>query len=640
MPESRSFSRLCTHADRFWVVATVVFAVCAAAMAQKEMPISEVQGTGNVSPVEGQRVRVTGVVTARISTGFFVQTPDDKKDADLNTSEGIFVFTGGRTEPPAEATAGSLVTVTGDVREFRRESDTLSLTTTELSYRSARDTLEVKSTGAELPRPVLLTPADFKANTIDELEKYEGMRVTVGEMLVVGPTGGRDDAKTGHYRSDGAFFGVLKALPRPFRELGLDIREFASSPDKDKLRRDVPKLPVYDDNPEIVRIDTDEQLPEAAPLDVPASTTLKNLVGVMHYAFGRYTLLTDPDNKPTASGGIKVAPLPIPTETQFVVAGMNIENFFDDIDDTGIKEDISTPEAFQRRLKKISLAIRELMNTPEVIGTVEIENLGALKRLAEKINADAVTAGKPDPKYEAFLTDGNDGRGIDNGFLVKTSRVKVVEVKQFGKDDTYRNPVTKEDAFLNDRPPLMLRASINDPKTGAPFAFTAVINHLKSYSGFNDRNQMENVRRKKHLQSEFLANWVNARQKADPSERIVLLGDFNAYQFSDGVLDMIGTIAGKPSSKDEVMMSSPDLVEKDLTDLVNVIGAAQKYSFVFDGSAQALDHMLVTENMKGLVKAFGYVRVNADYPEAYRNDAARPERFSDHDPAVAYFSLQ
>jgi uncharacterized protein len=166
-----------------------------------------------------------------------------------------------------------------------------------------------------------------------------------------------------------------------------------------------------------------------------------------------------------------------------------------------------------------------------------------------------------------------------------------------------------------------------------------VINHLKSYSGFNDPKQMENVRLKKRLQSEFLANWVNARQKADPGERIVLMGDFNSYQFSDGVLDMIGTITGKPAAKDAVMMSSPDLVQKDLIDLVDVIANGQRYSFVFDGSAQALDHMLVTENMRGLVKAFGFARVNADFPDAYRNDAARPERFSDHDPAVAYFSL-
>ena len=622
------------------LVAVLIVAFASAANAQKDLPIAQVQGTANVSPVEGQRVRVTGIVTARTKTGFFVQSPDDQKDADLSTSEGVFVFTGNRTEPPADAATGNLVAVSGDVQEFRRDNDTLSLTITELSFRSGRDTLEVKSKANELPRPVILTPADFKPNTIDELEKYEGMRVAVDEMLVVGPTGGREDNRTGLFNSDGTFFGVLKVLPRPFREPGIDVREILASPDKEKLKRELPKLPVYDNNPEIIRVDTGEQTPLAAPLDVPSTAVLKNLTGVLHYASGRYTLLTDPNNNPTTGGGIKAAPLPVAPDSQFVVAGMNIENFFDDVDDPGIKEDISTPEAFQRRLKKISFAVRELMNAPDVIGTVEIENINALKRLAEKINADAVAAGKPDPKYEAFLFEGNDGRGIDNGFLVKTSRVKIVEVKQFGKDEKYKHPVTKEEVFLNDRPPVMLRAAIAGRNANEPsFAFTAVINHLKSYSGFNDPKQMENVRLKKRLQSEFLANWVNARQKADPGERIVLMGDFNSYQFSDGVLDMIGTITGKPAAKDAVMMSSPDLVQKDLIDLVDVIANGQRYSFVFDGSAQALDHMLVTENMRGLVKAFGFARVNADFPDAYRNDAARPERFSDHDPAVAYFSL-
>jgi hypothetical protein len=32
-----------------------------------------------------------------------------------------------------------------------------------------------------------------------------------------------------------------------------------------------------------------------------------------------------------------------------------------------------------------------------------------------------------------------------------------------------------------------------------------------------------------------------------------------------------------------------------------------------------------------------YARVNADFPEIYRGDETRPERLSDHDPAVAYF---
>jgi len=108
----------------------------------------------------------------------------------------------------------------------------------------------------------------------------------------------------------------------------------------------------------------------------------------------------------------------------------------------------------------------------------------------------------------------------------------------------------------------MLRASFNDPKTGQPFEFTVVANHLKSFLGYDDPKQQDNVRMKKRLQAEFLAKFVQERQKANPAEKIILVGDFNAYQFNDGIVDQIGTIKGKPASKDEVMNPSDDLIRR------------------------------------------------------------------------------
>ena len=185
----------------------------------------------------------------------------------------------------------------------------------------------------------------------------------------------------------------------------------------------------------------------------------------------------------------------------------------------------------------------------------------------------------------------------------------------------------------------MLRASIDDTKSGKPFEFTLVVNHLKSFLGYSDPKQMANVRLKKRLQGEFLARFVQERLKADPNERIALLGDFNAFQFNDGVMDVIGTIKGKTAAKEEVLMASDDLLNPDLTDLVDVINAKEKYSYSFDGNAQAIDHILVSPAFVTNLKGFGYLRVNADYPEILRNNDTRPERYSDHDPAIALFSL-
>ncbi len=608
------------------------------ASAQKEYSIAQIQGDKNISPVDGQNVRASGIVTARTRSGFFIQTPDDRIDGDPNTSDGIFVFT--KTEPPVEATVGNLVTVTGTVEEFRLRNDASALTLTEITMQKDRDMIAVISKNSPLPKAPALSLNDFKPNAIDQLERYEGMRVFISELTVIAPTDGRVDGRNGSSVSNGTFFGVLKGIAKPFREPGLEIFDyvFLSEKDKEALRKNFPKLPLFDANPERLRIESSAQL-GASPLDVSAYSEIKNIAGVLHYTSRAYTLFVDVNSKPAVSNSVKPTPLAAPNAQQFSVVGMNLENFFDDVDDPAIREDIVTAEAFARRLGKISAGVRSFMHMPDVIGIIEAENLPALKRLADKINADAVAAGKPDPKYEAFLQDGNDGRGIDNGFLVKTSRVKVNEVRQLGKDDKYKNPNTGEDNFVNDRPSLMLRASINDPKSGKPFEFTVIVNHLKSYLGYNDPRQQDNVRLKKKLQAESLAKFVQERQKADPKERIILLGDFNSYQFSDGVLDMIGTIKGKPAAKDEVLNASGDLVDPDLIDLVDVIDAKQRYSYTYDGNGQVLDHIIISETLRNHINGFGFARLNADFPEIFRSDASRPERFSDHDPAIAYFTF-
>ena len=605
--------------------------------AQKDRTISEVQGEKNVSPFTGQTVRLTGIVTARVRGGFFLQTPDDKTDGNANTSEGIYVFT--KSEPPGEATIGNSVIVTGTVEEFLPKQEPLSLPITELAMFKDRDTIKVVSQNNPLPKPVTLT-ADFGKNAIDALEKYEGMRVAATELTVVAPTNGRVDGKTAASQSDGVFYAVLKGVPRPMREPGIEIYDYAllENKEKERIKKDFPKIPVFDNNPERLRIESAAQL-GAQAIDTTAFATVKNLTGVLHYAYRAYALLPDANGKHTISGAVKATPLPALTNRQLSIAGTNLENFFDDEDDPSIKEDLVTREAFQKRLGKISLAVRTYLQMPDVVGVLEAENLAVLKKLADKINGDAVAANQPNPKYEAYLIDGNDGRGIDSGFLVKSSRVRVIEVIQLGKADKFKTP-NGEEEILNDRPPLLLRAAIDDAQSGKPFEFVAVVNHLKSFLGVKDpKDGGARVRLKRRLQAEFLAKIVQQRQTANPLERLVLLGDFNAYQFNDGIGDSIGTIKGTPALKDAVMNFSEDTVNPDLTDLVDLIKAEQRYSYSFDGNAQVLDHILINGAMKKHLAGFGYARLNADFPETYRNDETRPERFSDHDAAIGYFNL-
>jgi hypothetical protein len=147
------------------------------------------------------------------------------------------------------------------------------------------------------------------------------------------------------------------------------------------------------------------------------------------------------------------------------------------------------------------------------------------------------------------------------------------------------------------------------------------------------------VRAKREAQAEYLANLIQSRQASDPNEHIVSVGDYNAYEFSDGYVDSIGTIIGDPDPCSEVVLCSPDLVNPNLIELANMVTPAERYSYSFDGNAQVLDHELITQNLSSRFEGLTYARNDADFAETFRNDPNRPERISDHDPAVAYFRL-
>lgn len=587
------------------------------------IPIHTIQGSGSASPFVGSVVTTTGIVTGRRTNGFFIQTPDANVDGNTATSEGVFVFTS--TAPPASAAIGNSVAVTGTVVEFIPSVDPFSPPLTEIG---GTPTVTQFSTGNPLPVPITLTAADTSpTGSIEQLEKFEGMRVFVASLTSTSPTDGFTNEANATGSSDGTFFAVITGIARPFREPGVEV--------PDPLPAGSPCcVPRFDANPERLRVDSDAL--GAAAINVTTGATITSVTGVLDYSFRTYTILPDAGSAPGVSGLISAIPVPIPAADEFTVGSFNMERFYNTVDDPG-GDVVLTATAYNNRLNKASLAIRNVMRTPDIIGVEEMENLATLQDLANKINNDAVAAGDPNPMYSAHLFEGNDVGGIDVGFLVKGSRVTVLTVVQEGKTTTYTEPGGGS-ALLNDRPPLVLTANITAP-CGGTFPITVIVNHLRSLNGIDDPADGDRVRTKRRAQAEFLANLIQTRLTANPNERIISVGDYNAFQFSDGYVDLIGTIKGTPTPADQVVLASSDLVNPDLIELIDQLPPDQRYSFSFDGNAQTLDHEIVTPSLFTYFSRISYARSNGDFPEIYRSDPNRPERLSDHDMPVSYFKF-
>ncbi|MCU0239901.1 MAG: endonuclease/exonuclease/phosphatase family protein [Pyrinomonadaceae bacterium] len=597
--------------------------LCLATFAQLNTPINVIQGDSGVSLKANSPVTTRGIVTAIVKKGFFIQTPDSEIDKSSKTSEGIFVFT---NDEKINVVVGDLVDVSGTVFEYKPRAERFALPLTQIT----RPRVNVVSKGNSLPAPIVLTAVDLDPKgKLDQMERYEGMRVKINSLTVTAPTGGRVDDKKGINFTNGLFFGVLTGTQRPMKEAGLDML--------DVLGDNLPKnIWAFDMNPENLRFDSVSQI-DRKQIHVAAGETLKNVVGVVDYAFRSYTILVDSDNQPTIENKRVAVPVPAAKEREITVASFNLENLFDDEinSDNVDKEQVTPKEVFNGRLNKMSLAIRNILSMPDVLGVIEVENLKVLTKLADKINADAVANNQPNPNYIPYLEEGNDVRGIDVGYLVK-SKIKVLETKQIGKDvkpDIQAN--SKE--MLFDRPSLLLRAEAIDSKTNKPFQFTTIVVHLKSYGGINDEKDGKRVQNKKRQQAEWLANFVAERGKTNSNERIILCGDFNAFQFPDGYNDMMGTLIGKADPN--VLVPSKADYKTNLGNLIYSLPAKDRYSYVFGGNAQAIDHILISANMLKNVVDFRYARFDTDFPAVYYNNYNRPERVSDHDAPIVYLSF-
>ncbi len=476
------------------------------------------------------------------------------------------------TSSAPSVAVGDQVDVTGDVIEFNG-----------LTEFSNSPSVSVDGT-APLPDAVVFdtnTPSTV-AMAVPDLERFEGMLVEV-DGITVGPSNRFRDVPV-------TVFGV----DRPFREPGI---EFPGLPAP-------PVLPVWDGNPELFEMD-----PNGAGLPNQNfnSLTLFQATGPLTFAFGDYQL------RPTAlTVGAELQPLPQPARAaqpgELSLATLNMFRLFAGQAD---------------RLAKFSIYIRDEMGAPDVIAVQEVDVIETLEALATEINMDDSSL-----NYTAFLEEGNDVGGIDVGFLVKDT-VQVNSVTQVGKNTIF----TFDGSLLNDRPPLILDAEYLG--SAVPFPFTFMVVHQRSLNGIDDPLDGNRVRLKRFEQALFVANQVQALQDADPDIHLVVAGDFNAFEFTDGFVDVLGQVTGNLDPLG-ALVPGTDVVDPDLTNQILSLSEEERYTFIFEGNAQVLDHFLTSSALDPFVTGIEVPRANSDADDVFEDDPTVSLRSSDHDGVVLY----
>jgi len=570
-----------------------------------ELEIWEIQGSGASSPFNGNVVLTNDdVVTTLASDGFFMQSLEARSDGDINTSDGIFVYTG---SAPAVA-VGDLVDVNGEIQEF-------------FGFTEISSTSVVVDGSGPVPAPVVFdatvpSPNPTSPSCAIEYECYEGMLVEITGGSVTGPNQ--------RFSVDPVAEVHITAAPdRTFRETGIEFPGIAG-------------LPEWDGNPEVFELDPDKLGLSNEP--IPAGSHF-DATGVIGFEFGGYelwpsSLTVTPATLPQAVRDAEV--------TEMTVGALNLFRLFDDIDDPDIPridpetgdeygdattDTVIETDEYMRRLTKFSGYIRTVLMSPDVLAVSEVESLKVLQDLADEIKADDDSL-----NYTPYLEEGNDIGGIDVGFLVLDT-VEVDEVTQLGRWEILQVP-GYDDSLLNDRPPLLLEG--RQVADGSDFPIAVISIHGRSLGGI-DGGEADRVQAKRLAQAQFVAQQVQDLQTANPDINLVVAGDFNAFEFTDSYVDVTGQMKGEVVPEDN-LNSGPDLVDPNLLDQVLMIDAGERYSFIFRGNAQTLDHALTSTGLDELVRDYQYGRGNADAAVDLINDDSTVLRSSDHDGLVLFLA--
>jgi predicted extracellular nuclease len=571
-----------------------------------EAKIHDIQGDTRNSPLAGKAITgatgiVTGVRDYGSSKGFWMQDPDP--DADPRTSEGVYVYTG---SSPTVA-VGDGVSVAATVSQYYPGgADTGVQAVTELT----KATVTEVSSGNTLPAPVVLDDEDvpdafvpsagggsienlpLRPDTyaLDLYASLEGMNVQIADTRVVGATD-------------------------PYSELWVTVK-----PTQNPTKRGGTLYTGYD-QPNSGRLMVQSLIPTATspfPTANVGDTLSGTTTGPLDYNQFAGTYAVQARALGTVeSGGLQPEVTGKAASDEATVATYNVENL--------------APGNPQSKFDALAQGLVHNLRSPDIVALEEIQdNNGATDdgtvaadQTLQKLTDAIVAAGGPRYQWREIdpVNDkdgGQPGGNIRQAFLFNPQRVGFVDTP--GGDSTTPVGITgtgastaltaspgriapADDAWTTSRKPLAGQFTFRGKK------LFVIANHFDSKGGdqgvdsrFQPPVRSSEVQRVRQaiIEHDFIQQLETADSKAD----VVVLGDLNDYQFSPAVESLTGD-------------------GSVLTDLVNTLPVKERYSYVYQGNSQVLDHILVSPNLDTRV-SYDVVHINSEFAN----------QTSDHDPQV------
>ncbi len=581
-----------------------------------DIKIHDIQGESHTSPLDGVVVNdVEGIVTYIYSIKggnyFHMQTPDDQTDDNSKTSEGIIVYTGNK----ADVKVGNLVRVTGTVDEYHidgySDANKTDLAVTQINARDDRGgVVTIIEEKVELPEPIKiasenlptqvidndsLVEFDPEEDAIDFWESIEGMLVEVGTVKAVAP------------QEHGDLITVLENRMTDTIHGGVLLTEDNANPDRIQFK-------MYDNN---------------AARDFEVATGDKftgPITGVVNYGFQNYKIYVDLEEmqaKHVEGNSEPETTTIVKEDDKLTIASYNLENFSN-----------NTKETSDDKARKLARAFVQDMKSPDIIGVTEVQdNNGqsagdaAANESYERLIQAIVAAGGPEYQYLNIDPVNNQDGGAPNanirvGFLYSPERVSLPEGIPAGDATTAvgyedgkltHNPGRIDPtntAFENSRKPLAAQFTFNGEDV------VVIVNHWNSKSGdtplFGSTQPPvygSEVQRKQI--ANIVYDFIEEIKVDNPDANIVSVGDFNDYQFAESLKILEGDL---------------------MTNMINHVEQSDRYTYLFQGNSQVLDHIVVSNNLVPSTE-IDILHINSDFTDM-------AGRASDHDPVMVQVDLK